>query len=580
MKHLLLLSTAIFVVLAVSAQEWGEYTLYSQTGSTTTYLIDNSGTNYKTWSHSNDNKTGYGAYLIEGDTLVRSYQYTGASINGGGISGGLQKVAWDGTVVWDFIHSSSNYVMHHDICPMSNGNVLCICYEKKSATELTQAGCSNSEDILVTKIIEVKPTGATTGEIVWEWHVWDHLCQDYNSSKDNYVSSIVENPHLVNINYGTDGGMPSPPGMDLDWMHTNGIDYNEELDQIVFSAHNLNEFYIIDHSTTTEEAAGHTGGNAGMGGDILYRWGNPEAYEASGTTNFDVIHDAHWVPATDPNYPGCIAAINNEGGSGGKAAVDIIEPPLNGYNYDITLGEAYGPSTYTYRLNTEYTSSGQSSSEQLPNDNMLLCIVGTGATYIHEVDGEGSILWSKVASGSVPQAHKYDKCFVRRVDASLSASETTITYGESVTLNTNATAITESSPTYSYEWSSLPAGYSGADANPNISPEVTTTYYVTVTNDQSGCTDEASITITVDPVSVETNNVKDKISVYPNPNDGFFYISSNTDFSYQVLSATGSLIKSGENDELIDVSFLTGGVYFILLESNNIVKTEKIIILK
>jgi len=36
---------------------------------------------------------------------------------------------------------------------------------------------------------------------------------------------------------------------------------------------------VIDHSTTTAQAAGHSGGTYGKGGDLLYRWGNPNAYQ-------------------------------------------------------------------------------------------------------------------------------------------------------------------------------------------------------------------------------------------------------------------------------------------------------------
>lgn len=582
MKKILLGILLVTIASFTFAQQWGMYTLYSGLNNTTTYLLDTASGTFKTWSHSSSNKTGYSSYLIEGDTLLRSYQLDGASINGAGATGGIQKITWDGTIAWDYTYSSSTYLLHHDICALPNGNVLAICYDKRTSSEMTQAGSDDAQDVLSEKIMEIKPTGANSGEIVWEWVAWDHLCQDYNSSKDNYVSSIVNNPQLLNINYGMVAGAKGPPGPggDADWLHMNGIDYNEELDQITFSSHNLNEIYIIDHSTTTAQAAGHTGGNAGMGGDLIFRWGNPEAYDASGTANFDVVHDAHWVSADHPEYGGCLAALNNEGGAGGKAAVDIITPPLNGYNYDLTAGQAYGPATYTHRFNSAYTSSGQSNSQQLPNGNMLLSIVSSGVTYIHEVDSDGNILWSKTVSGPNPQAHRYEKCFVRGIDAKVIASETSILQGESVTLNTTATAITESSPTFSYNWTSSPEGYTSTAVDPSVTPDETTTYYLTVTNDQSGCTDEIFVTVSVNPVSAELNSVESEISIYPNPNDGIFRISATDEFSYKVLTSTGSLICSGRNKTEIDLSHMSEGVYYVMLETESFVKTEKLIIIK
>lgn len=56
-----------------------------------------------------------------------------------------------------------------------------------------------------------------------------------------------------------------------DWTHANAIAYNPRLDQILLSFRNTGEIYIIDHSTTTAQAAGHTGGRYGHGGDFLYR---------------------------------------------------------------------------------------------------------------------------------------------------------------------------------------------------------------------------------------------------------------------------------------------------------------------
>ena len=68
-----------------------------------------------------------------------------------------------------------------------------------------------------------------------------------------------------------------PAPVRADWMHSNAVAYNAELDQVLLNVLEFNEFWIIDHSTTTAEAAGHTGGKHGKGGDLLYRWGNPRA---------------------------------------------------------------------------------------------------------------------------------------------------------------------------------------------------------------------------------------------------------------------------------------------------------------
>jgi hypothetical protein len=547
-----MLLIALTTLTNLSAQKWGNYTLYSVQNSTTTQLIDTLNAVYKTWTHTTATKTGYSSYLMPGGILWRSIANTGNSLNGGGMTGRVQKVAWDGTVLWDFTYSSSTYCLHHDFCPLPNGNVLLISYDVKTAAEATVAGCSQNIVIWSEKVIEVQPTGATTGNIVWEWKLWDHLVQNVDASKPNYQTSIVNHPELLNINYSTQ----------KDWVHMNGIDYNPMLDQISLSSHNLNMWFIIDHSTTTAEAASHSGGNAGKGGDMLYRYGNPASYGATGSTVLNVTHDAHWIPEGVPNA-GRLVGFNNRGVSNSQSSVDQIDVPRVGYNYTITPGSAYTPATYTQRHACNGASSNMGNSQQLPNGNMLVCIATSGLMY--EINSAGTTLWSKTATGSVPQAFRYSNCYVSNPapaiptvsqNGNILSSTTAVTYqwykngdlisgaisqtynatqsgvyvvritdsngcvyqyspGFRFTPSSTLAASTTASPmavcagsgtqlnasasggsgSNSYSWSSNPAGFSSAAQNPTVSPTITTTYTVTVSDGSSTAT--SSVTVSV-----------------------------------------------------------------------------------
>lgn len=389
---LILLTTSFYFSFS---QSWGLYTLVAPQNSSA-QLVDTNGTVYKTWNF--NDRTGYSCYLLPGGDLVRTVSYGGNTLWGGGMTGQVQIVDWDGNVTWTYTHSSSEYCLHHDICPLPNGNILMISYDVRSNEEVTRAGGNTWGTVQSEKIIEVRPTGPTTGEIVWEWYLWDHLCQDVDPSKDNYVQNANDHPERMNINYN----------LTNDWWHMNGIDYNAYLDQIIISSHYMNEIYVIDHSTTTEEAAGSTGGNMNKGGDFLYRWGNPESYGASGTTNFHTIHDAHWVPQDCPNA-NYMTGYNNEG-SNGKTCFDIFLPPYDGKGY-VLEPQTYNPQTYSYRHTyTGNTNTNMGNAQQLPNGNSLVCIAGSG--YIYEVDAHDNVLWSYSASGRISQASRYSECYV------------------------------------------------------------------------------------------------------------------------------------------------------------------------
>jgi hypothetical protein len=366
--------------------------LFAPMNSGTTYLIDKNGTVQHTWP--SDYFPGE-AVLWTGDgTILRTIKVDMTGYGGSG--GGIQKIQWDGTLSWDFRYNSDGNLSHHDINLLPNGDILLIAWEAKTRAEAVACGRNPNDiagDIFYPgKIIEVRPTGPTSGEIVWEWHVWDHLIQDYDSSKANF-GNVGRHPELVDINFGE-------VFMGLnDWLHCNSLNYNPELDQILISVHNFNEIWVIDHSTTTAEAAGHTGGNSGHGGDILYRWGNPQAYRAGSAADqkFFGQHDASWIKSGCPGK-GDILVFNNgfNRPDGSYSSVDEITPPItNNGTYYLEPGSAYGPTaeTWVYIANppTNFFSNVFSSAERLTDGDTLICSGNEGKFF--EITPDGTTVW-------------------------------------------------------------------------------------------------------------------------------------------------------------------------------------------
>jgi len=366
--------------------------LFSPLFGTVTYLIDSSGTVIHTWSSSYT--PGAATYWLGNGNILRTIR-TDFS-HGSGEGGGVQKIQWDGTVDWDFRYDTKGNVTHHDIRPLSNGNVLMIAWETKTPEEAIAAGRDPNNipgpTFMSLHVIEVEPTGPTSGEIVWEWHAWDHLIQDYDSSKENY-GVVADHPELIDINYGT-FFMSS-----TDWLHANSIDYNPEFDQIILSVHNFNEIWVIDHSTTTEEAASHSGGNSGKGGDLLYRWGNPQAYREgiAGDQKLFGQHDASWIKSGYPGAGDILIFNNGLNRPGGQySSIDEITPPVdpNGIYY-LKPGFAYGPEnlTWSYAADppTSFFSNFMGGAQRLMDGNTLICDGDAGRFF--EVTPEKETVW-------------------------------------------------------------------------------------------------------------------------------------------------------------------------------------------
>jgi hypothetical protein len=203
-------------VLVNAPKSFEGYTLVAPLNSKKSYLIDMEGRVVRAWE--SQYTAGQEAYLLENGHLLRAATLDNREriFGGAGQGGRVQEFDWDGRLVWDFKFHDDKRVAHHDVCPMPSGNVLLIVWEIKTAAESNAAG-RKPENVrgpwLADSLVEIKPTGKTTGEVVWEWHAWDHLIQDVDSSKANF-GNVAQHPELIDVNFGeADFGFPgAPPG--------------------------------------------------------------------------------------------------------------------------------------------------------------------------------------------------------------------------------------------------------------------------------------------------------------------------------------------------------------------------------
>lgn len=496
------------------------------------YLLDNCGRIVHSWEGQSDDRPGNTAYVLENGNLVKTKRNSNPNADpiwAGGGGAFVEIRNWENQFLHRFELNDSLFRLHHDIAPMPNGNILMIAWASKTYDEAVEAGRDTS--ILPQKklwsevVLEWNPERDT---IVWEWHVWDHLVQDYDSGKANY-GSVAGRPELINLNYDEHNGHP-------DWLHINAIDYNPVLDQIALSVPYFNELWIIDHSTTTEEAKSHSGGNSDKGGDLLFRWGNPLAYEKGDSTYKKLFfqHDVHWVePSAEkgsPNY-GRLALFNNRV-SDNLSTANILNSAYNdtlkAYPFDGTIyGSRDFERTAFHPLgDVRSASAGLSSAQLLPNGNFLICSGRWG--YSYELNAANEIVWE----------------YITPINAGQRATQ-----GDTLNIVANLTFRLKRFP-LDYP------GFNGKDLSPKGYLEL---------NPNTGFCD----------LSVDTENiVKEKpgFSIYPNPAASILYIEKNAfgitpAFLYDLNGRLVKIIELNDARVSLDISNFTAGIYILKVDN-------------
>jgi hypothetical protein len=362
------------------------YVLFAPIRSNVTYLMDLNGQLVHQWRATS--APACSVYLLADGTLLRARSLGDSNFSGGGCNGGLVELLdWDGKVTWSYEYNGADHQQHHDVRMMPNGHVLLLAWEKRTGAEALAAGRDPATipangTIWVDHIVEVDPK---TNTIVWVWRAFEHLLPPGADPADH--------PELIDPNaWATKSS---------DWTHANAIDYNADLDQVMVSVRNHHEFWVIDHGTTTAEAAGHSGGRRGRGGDLIYRWGTPDDYGVSATQQLFGQHNAHWI---EPGLPGAgeILVFNNgDRNSRPYSTVVQLAPPVqpNGlYLFDPVTGFLPNAPDWIYVASPPESVFATiiSGAQRLANGNTLVCDGPAG--HFFEVTTTGATAWSYVVA--------------------------------------------------------------------------------------------------------------------------------------------------------------------------------------
>jgi hypothetical protein len=190
---------------------------------------------------------------------------------------------------------------------------------------------------------------------------------------------------------------PKGPKIEADWLHTNSVDYLPGEDLVLISSPHLSEIWVIDHSTTTVEAASEKGGRWKQGGALLYRYGNARNYGLGEAADRKLFyqHNAQWLPGAKPGELHVLVYNNGSERPGNEySSVDELVLPFDGKaGFKREQAVAFGPAqpSWSYSEPEKFYSPFISGAQRLPNGDTLVCEGVKGRAF--EVNREGKIVW-------------------------------------------------------------------------------------------------------------------------------------------------------------------------------------------
>lgn len=157
------------------------------------------------------------------------------------------------------------------------------------------------------------------------------------------------------------------------------------------------ELWVIDHSTSTAEAAMSSGGYYHRGGDLLYRWGNAQAYgyPDDSYTYISGLHGGNAdLNSQSLNGWGTFLMYHNNSGGESSQVVEMIPPITQDGHYRIgdEIEGVYGPIETLLAADIGVQEDNLGSVQRLNTGEIVTCDCAEGELIL--LDGDGKVMAS------------------------------------------------------------------------------------------------------------------------------------------------------------------------------------------
>jgi hypothetical protein len=138
------------------------YLFLIENGGTSSYLINKQGDRLWTWNF--DDNLGNDIELLENGQLLGIFKDDNRPFTLGGGSGIIKLFETNGSLKWQYTIADDNFLAHHDVEMLPNGNILVLAWERIDETIAESQGSTSPGDIYTEKLMEIN---SITNSIIW-----------------------------------------------------------------------------------------------------------------------------------------------------------------------------------------------------------------------------------------------------------------------------------------------------------------------------------------------------------------------------------------------------------------------------